>query len=578
MCSYISGQANSGNIFSEFLLRRRFLQIIHSTLSLCESASHGHSSYSMRDSYKDLNLLRYGSISQTQPGPHPSHDPAKTYSRRNFFVIACCVGVSDASRGLFFPTLWLLVETLGGNHADLGTAVALSSAGRILSSPLQGWACETYGYSKILALSNLLTLLGAVVYASATTISSVYWGQFIIGIGAGNLGVCRAYVAEHAELTSRTVQLGYLTAVQFFAFTVLPLIGALLAALGKHHTHTQPPPFPFSAPFLGKLQVDEFSVPALALSVAAALNMLLLRYVFREDDDPEDDFDATARASRSAPAPVSLGGSAAGGMYKYKQVFSTSTPDADIELMREAGPEGSRILPGNRPGRPEVQADTASESGTSTSTEAATATASAVALATVGGCVLNMSAEGAIGVYETISPSVAIDALHWSVSNVGINFAVFGILGVISIMTLPYLTRWFTDIDLMIGGMGLMIVSAVLMSNMTDLTNIHFGFALWLMYSTGYPIGHTAMLGAFSKLTKYGKQGLMMGMFVAAGSAARVWFPVLAGYLTEREQSSVDIFIIVTAQLTACFSVCIYFRLDILQAIGQNDAQRVESE
>ena len=55
--------------------------------------------------------------------------------------------------------------------------------------------------------------------------------------------------------------------------------------------------------------------------------------------------------------------------------------------------------------------------------------------------------------------------------------------------------------------------------------------AVIMMYAVGYPIGHTAVLGAFSKAQKRGRQGALMGWFASAGSFARVVLPVISGYL-----------------------------------------------
>lgn len=52
------------------------------------------------------------------------------------------------------------------------------------------------------------------------------------------------------------------------------------------------------------------------------------------------------------------------------------------------------------------------------------------------------------------------------------------------------------------------------------------------MYASGYPIGHTALLGMFSNLTKLESRGYTFGIFGSAGSLARIIFPVLAGYLS----------------------------------------------
>ena len=53
------------------------------------------------------------------------------------------------------------------------------------------------------------------------------------------------------------------------------------------------------------------------------------------------------------------------------------------------------------------------------------------------------------------------------------------------------------------------------------------------MYALGYPIGHTAVLGAFSKAQKHGRQGALMGWFASAGSFARIVLPVTSGYLEQ---------------------------------------------
>jgi ceroid-lipofuscinosis MFS transporter 7 len=77
-----------------------------------------------------------------------------------------------------------------------------------------------------------------------------------------------------------------------------------------------------------------------------------------------------------------------------------------------------------------------------------------------------------------------------------------------------------------------------------------------LMFSVGYPIGHTALLGVFSKIMKSGPQGRLLGYFGSAGSFARVIFPLLAGVLTEFCGDNV-IFAVMAALLLS--SVLIYW-------------------
>lgn len=52
--------------------------------------------------------------------------------------------------------------------------------------------------------------------------------QLVMGLGSGTLGVTRGYVADITPRNERTSWIGYLTAVQYAGFTVMPGVGALL--------------------------------------------------------------------------------------------------------------------------------------------------------------------------------------------------------------------------------------------------------------------------------------------------------------------------------------------------------------
>ena len=159
----------------------------------------------------------------------------------SIITIVLTVLIGDASRGILFPTLWLLIESFGGHNIHQGIAVASFSAGRIISSPILGHYSEIYGYKYILILSNLVIIVGCLVYMSARYIWMIFLAQWIIGFGAGTLGVTRAYVVEYAQKQNRTVYIAYLTAVQYGGFTITPAFGACLSALAfkssdKYHS------------------------------------------------------------------------------------------------------------------------------------------------------------------------------------------------------------------------------------------------------------------------------------------------------------------------------------------------------
>ena len=69
-------------------------------------------------------------------------------------------------------------------------------------------------------------------------------------------------------------------------------------------------------------------------------------------------------------------------------------------------------------------------------------------------------------------------------------------------LNMRYLTRWFDDIQLISGGMAIMIVSVLslvgLESEAPNSPWIYY-LAIGLLYGIGYPVGHTAVVGLFSK-------------------------------------------------------------------------------
>ena len=62
-----------------------------------------------------------------------------------------------------------------------------------------------------------------------------------------------------------------------------------------------------------------------------------------------------------------------------------------------------------------------------------------------------------------------------------------------------------TDIQLMLGGIGVMIIAQLIGLSYGRVPQYgRYLTSVVLMYAVGYPIGHTAVLGAFSKIQKSG--------------------------------------------------------------------------
>ncbi|GAB5036408.1 major facilitator superfamily [Nannochloropsis oceanica] len=89
-------------------------------------------------------------------------------------------------------------------------------------------------------------------------------------------------------------------------------------------------------------------------------------------------------------------------------------------------------------------------------------------------------------------------------------------------------------LNLILGGMVFMVASMLLMLGPDSFPVWRFYLAIFLMYAVGYPVGHTAAIGLFSKILGKRPQGYLMGVFGSAGSLARVVFPIVGGIIAER--------------------------------------------
>jgi MFS transporter, ceroid-lipofuscinosis neuronal protein 7 len=124
---------------------------------------------------------------------------------------------------------------------------------------------------------------------------------------------------------------------------------------------------------------------------------------------------------------------------------------------------------------------------------------------------------------------------QWDLIRLGIAITVCGLIGVLFLLCFPLLLRFVKDTDLIIGGIGLMFLSCLLLVDglFSNITEQRVYLALILMFAVGYPIGHTALIGVFSKLSRTGPQGTMLGIFGSIGSLARIVFPIVSGAVAQ---------------------------------------------
>ena len=142
------------------------------------------------------------------------------------------------------------------------------------------------------------------------------------------------------------------------------------------------------------------------------------------------------------------------------------------------------------------------------------------------------------------------------------------------LLSFKALGRYLDDVELVIYGIGVMVVSCVLMlrrrANVLADDPVHY--LVWLvaifsMYGVGYPIGHTAVIGWFSKAMKSRPQGMLMGLFASAGSVARIVFPICSGVASDLWGPDV-VFACLAALLGATLVILVVKRRAFREAIA----------
>eukprot|EP00536_Pseudo-nitzschia_multiseries_P017426 jgi/Psemu1/264283/estExt_Genewise1Plus.C_15420008 len=420
------------------------------------------------------------------------HDPV------GFAVVCLVILVGDMARGVFFPTMWPLVEELGGSTVALGYSVASFSFGRILVSPMFGGWSATYGYSKTLLFSCSILWIGTILYTQAQNVGHVgflIFAQIVLGLGSGTLGVTRAFVADVTAQRSRTTYMAWITAVQYGGFTVTPFVGSFFTKVIGDNEYK-----------LGILRFNQYTAPAFFMNVIITFTIVVMLACFRD------------RARISAPKANNKKKSA-----KRMNIEDTANRITVVGL-------------------------------------------SVYDCCILGCMLLNVSTKGSISAFETLGVSIAQTQFDMTSSNAGLIVGTCGSIGVVSLLSMGHIAKYLSDIQMICGGMVIMCFGVLSLGFLEkDVINPSWKFctAIFLIYSVGYPIGHTAVIGLFSKIVGRRPQGELLGWFASAGSLARLCFPIMSGYLANYFGISA-VFYVLLCVLSLSIVITMYNRQTLL--------------
>jgi len=467
----------------------------------------------------------------------------KSKSKISLSIILFVVFVGDTARGIIFPTLWARVSKFRGSESTLGFIVAAFSLGRVISSPLFGKLTVTMGYRKVLILAISIMTVGCIAYVMASNNHTLFISQMIIGIGSGTLGVTRAFVAENSSKETRTSALSQLTALQYAGFTATPAIGAHLCLIFGSH----------SFQFCGLL-IDEYTAPAWCMLFFAIVAILLLAFLFHEsviDEGGNVHFQGISGdvVSNCETQQQKSSSQSSVGFEEAEEAKTSRTSLESIESKSSCGDEvtwkaGEIVDPISSNGS-HIQQSLEMPKASLHVEFSDLRWHSLLAW----GFFMNIITKGSVACYETLGTIIFMDYFGFSKTRTGFVVSLCGLLGVFSLLSMARLCKYFSDACLVFGGCLMMLFSGMILCLGNQVGVVGSIVSFLLMYSFGYPVGHTVVIGMFSKIVgaKQKRQGPLLGWFGSAGSVARILFPILSGLVAANFDPTWVFFLIILA-------------------------------
>jgi MFS family permease len=133
---------------------------------------------------------------------------------------------------LMLPALPFHVLDLGGGGLGLGAVLASFSLAQLVAAPLWGSWSDRVGRRPLLLLSLAGSCLSLAAMALAPSVGWLVAARLLAGACGGSIGVAHALAADLTTADGRVAAMGRLGMAVGAAFTIGPLLGALLAGAG----------------------------------------------------------------------------------------------------------------------------------------------------------------------------------------------------------------------------------------------------------------------------------------------------------------------------------------------------------
>jgi MFS transporter, DHA1 family, tetracycline resistance protein len=138
---------------------------------------------------------------------------------------------------IIIPLMPLYAASFGASPAIIGLLGATYPMLQFVGSPILGRLSDRYGRKPILLFSQLGTLAGFILLASAHSIWLLFLSRMIDGISGANISTAQAVISDSTNEKTRTQGLGLLGAAFGLGFIIGPVIAFLSLAASGNNFH-----------------------------------------------------------------------------------------------------------------------------------------------------------------------------------------------------------------------------------------------------------------------------------------------------------------------------------------------------
>ncbi|KAK5574920.1 hypothetical protein RB653_010174 [Dictyostelium firmibasis] len=233
-------------------------------------------------SYKKINVS-YEDEEENKIGEEPIlpilTEEQKKKQNLSINIMVLTVFLQSIGFTLILPSMLNYLHTNDPQYDQyFGYIVASYSLGQFLGSPLFGKWSNKRPASEPVVVSIAISIIGSIFYSICYKFQGFGFpaimgaARFVVGFGAGNVSVCRAYATETATIENKTQIMGKMSGAQGAGFVLGPGIGFLLN---------------FSNFSIGQMVVNKYTAPGYLSIILAILNIILVLVLFKDARDLE---------------------------------------------------------------------------------------------------------------------------------------------------------------------------------------------------------------------------------------------------------------------------------------------------